>query len=196
MSGRTSILDPLSSDAAQVTKQNRLKTASSSQSQSIVQALNGETFIITTGSVNVTDAALSYLLYVKNSEQTNWVIEFIGGTFGATDGTGDGFVRFAIGPTAGTLVTAGTDFVPANLNFGSPTRLTGVFKIGATGSTITDGFVADPTLIPEGLATRIFPARPLIIAPGSSFAIGFQPPTGNTSMNIQLQVPVYREVVE
>ena len=196
MSGIVAIVDALTQVAARVTRQNRLLVAASSQPQSITQALFGEAFIITTGSVNLTTDAVSHLLYIKNNERINWVIESLTGTFGATDGSGDGFAQFTIGPSAGTLVSGGTDIVPANLNFGSPNRLTGVFKVGGTGSTITDGISAAPTLVPAGLTSREFPAQPLVIAPGSSFAIGFQPPTGNTSMNVQIQVPVYREVIE
>lgn len=194
MSGNVTVVDPSNSTAAGVNSRNQLNVAATSEPQEVVEALNGGAFIITTGSVNLTSANLSMLIYIKNTEDISWVLNGISGTFGATNGTGDSTAQFTINPTAGTLISAGTDLNPANLNFGSSKSLGGVFKLGGEAFTITNGLAAAPALVPEGVSVRAFPARPVIIAPGSGLAVGITPPTGNTSMNIQIQLPIHREI--
>ena len=194
MTGSTSIQNSDDGTVAKVNKRNQLNVAATSEPQAVVEALRGAAFLATTGVINLTSANYSHMIYIKNTESVQWVIEVISGTFGTTDGTGDVLMQFTINPTGGTLVTAGTAFTPANLNFGGGVALAGVFTVGEEGSTISGGFSAAPALIPEGVALREFPGRPLILAPGSSLAMGVKPPTGNTSMNIQLQIPIHREL--
>ena len=193
MSGNLVIVDPLTGEPVRVKPRNQLDVAATTESREVTEALHGNTFLATTGSVLLTSANYSHLLYIKNNEQIRWIINAISGTFGATDGAGDVFMQFTINPTGGTLLSA-TEFAPANLNFGSPNILTGDFRIGGEGGTVSGGFSAAPTLIPEGVPLRRFPGRPIILAPGSSMAIGIKPATGNTGMNIQIQVPLYREI--
>ena len=194
MSGTVTIQNKDSGIQAEVNNRHQLSVAATSESQVVVEALRGGAFLATTGVVNLTSSDYSHLIYVKNNESVQWVIPLISGTFGATDGTGDVLMQFTINPTGGTLVTGGTDFTPANLNFGGGVALAGAFRIGAEGSTISGGFSADPSLIPEGVALREFPGNPIILAPGTSLAMGIKPPTGNSSMNIQLQIPMHREL--
>ena len=195
MSGNSIIVDPSTGFSATVNSRNQLDVAATSEPQEVVEALNGGAFLITTGSVNLTSANLSMLLYFQNSESVSWVLNESSAVFGATDGTGDTEAQFTVNPTTGTLISAGSNLVPINLNLGSSKALTGTFKLGAEGSTVTNGGVAAPTLIPEGMLSRIFPGNPIIIAPGSSLAIGIKPPTGTTSMNVQIYVPIHRELV-
>lgn len=191
--GNLSIIDPTNSQSASVNSRGELKVSASSEPQAVAEAILGGSFIITTGSLNLTSANYSHILYLKNTEDVNWVVNAITGTFGATNGTGDVLVQFTINPTGGTLITSGTDLVPNNLNLGSAKLLTGTFKTGVEGSTISGGGSPTPALVPEGLAVHQFPAKPLIIAPGNGIAVGVKPPSGNTSMNVQIQIPVYRE---
>ena len=195
-SGLTNLVDAKTQRGSGVNTRGQLSVAASSQPQNIVEALAGGAFLATTGAVELTSAAYSHLIYLKNNEDVQWIIPVLTGTFGATNGVGDLLMQFTINPTGGTLITAGTSFNPANLNFGSSKTLGGAFIIGSEGSTIAGGFSASPALIPEGVSQRVFPGNPLILAPGSSMAMGIKPSTGNTSMNIQIQVPIYRELVE
>ena len=192
MSGLTTIMDALTGRTARVDEDNRLKVNASAQPRAVDEALAGGAFIITTGSLNLTSDSMSHVLYAKNNEDVSWVINAISMSVGATDGAGDSLVQFTIGAVGGTLLTAGTDMTPINLNLGESKQLTVTAKKGAEGSSVSGGLAAAPTLVPSGTIARDFPAKPIILAPGSSLAVGFQPPTGSTSMNIQFQLPIYR----
>ncbi|MBV1929895.1 MAG: hypothetical protein KUG81_10350 [Gammaproteobacteria bacterium] len=192
MSGVSIISDGRTGNKAGVSDENRLLTASVSQPHAVASSLNGDTFFIETGLINLTSDTLSHLLYFKNTDGQSWGVESWSATFGATDGTGDVVNIFTFAPTGGTLLDSGTDGVVANLNFGSAKQLGVVVKIGAEGSTLTGGAQTPDTLIPEGVSFREFPASPIIIPAGASIAAGFKPPPGNTSMNVSTQLVVYR----
>jgi len=194
MSGLTNLVDALTQRGSRVNTRNQLEVAASSEPQGVVEALLGGAFLATTGTVSLTGSGYSHIIYIKNNEEVQWVIDVLSGTFGATFGIGDLLMQFTINPTGGTLITAGTDFTPANLNFGSSKKLTGDFKIGSTGSTVSGGTSAAPALIPEGVTLREFPGRPIVLAPGSSFSMGIKPGADNISMNVQIQVPIHREL--
>ncbi len=195
MSGEIVIKDGSGGNVAKVDDQKRLHTAAVSKSAVIDASINGETFFITTGNVNLTSGNESWLLYVKNDDTVQWVVESIEAAFGeSTGGSGDMFNQFNVGATEGTLIDSGADLPAINLNIGSPKRLAATIKLGAEGSTITNGINTPKTLIPEGSLIRMFSAGPVVIPPGASFAVAYTPPVGNTSQNTSVQIVIFRDI--
>jgi len=157
-----------------------------------VQQGNG--FNINTGTINLTgNATTSGLLYIKNNEDRDVVIEFFKYLIGnSTSGSGDYTIDVIRNPTAGTLITdkLAVD-INCNRNFGSNnTLLLDVFK-GAEGKTITDGKQCLDTLISvDGIRLDIDPGE-IILKKGSSVAVKITTQTGNTSMNIQIVAQIH-----
>ena len=192
MSGLSTIVDGLTGKTARVDAENRLHTRSVSVPQSVNASTEGNTFFIDTGLINLTSDGISYLLHFKNNGLESWGVESWTASFGETDGTGDTQTHFAFEASEGTLFTAGTQSAAINLNFGSSSQLDADVITGEEGLTVTDGNQPAPTLIPAGTIKHLFPASPIIIAPGTSISSAFQPPTGNTSMNVSMQLVIFR----
>jgi hypothetical protein len=123
----------------------------------------------------------------------NWIVDSIAAVYGKSDGSGDAFNQFNVGATEGTLIDEGIDLPAINLNIGSSKQLPATIKLGGQGKTITNGINTPKTLVPEGLLTRVFPAGPVIIPPGTIFAVAYTPPPGNTSQNTTIQTVIYKE---
>lgn len=196
MSGESTIKDGRGGETARVGKNNRLFTDTISKDAVIDSSLNGNTFFMTTGSVNLTSDSESWLLFLKNNDTFQWVVESLEAAFGATDGVGDSFVQFNVGATEGTLISEGVDLPAINLNIGSPKQLPSTVKLGGEGKTLTNGVNTPKTLIPEGSKVRTFTAGPVIIPPGVSFSIAYTPPSGNTNQNVSAQIVIFREIVQ
>jgi len=190
--GKILISDGLTSKTARVDARNRLHTLAITRQESVDASLEGDTFFITTGLVNLTSNDLSYFLFVKNNEKVDWIIDSLIGGYGATDGTGDSFNLFNVGAENGTLISSGFDLPAINLNIGSPEQLDATIKLGGEGSTITDGQNTPPTLIPATTTFRRFTVGQIIIPPGTNFSIAYQPPTGNTGQNVDVQIVLHR----
>ena len=196
MGSPSTIVDGRTGQTAEVDSRNRLSTASVSKAAAIDASLNGDTFFVTTGSVNLTNDTISWLLYVKNTDTVPWVVASLAATYGATDGSGDALNQFNVGATSGTLIDSGADLPAINLNIGSPKQLPITAKLGAEGSTLTNGVNTPPTLVPAGMIIREFQAAPVVIPPGTAFAAGYTPPAGNTSQNTTVQIVIFRETAE
>jgi hypothetical protein len=114
--------------------------------ESEAQASNdvGDAYNINTGDISVTTSTSSGVLYFKNDEDYDIVIESV--AFGLRDVTGgDGKQKLYIirNPTGGTLVDATTNVsMNANRNFGSSKTLkstTLAYKASAQNQTLTGG---------------------------------------------------------
>lgn len=111
----------------------------------------------------------SGLIYLKNTTADNVHIamSFISNT---------ALARFKLhrNPTTGTLITAGTDYAPVNLNFGSGNTFSGICKTGVSGQTVTDGTVVNSVNKPAGAG--VFELQSAVILPrGASLALTVEP---------------------
>lgn len=181
-----------------VSKAGRLRTQAVTEEQNVVASINGNTFFISSGIINVTSGNLSEIIFIRNTDTVDWVVDEITTTFGpSTDAPGLDFSTTAtINPTGGTIIDNGAELFAGNLNLGSPNILSGVFRAGFEGATATGGIAGQPGLILSDKTSTFFDAGPVIIAPGTSASIGVTPATGNTSMNLDIVVVVYRQVDE
>ena len=191
----TVIKDGKTGKTARVDSRNRLNTFAISETAPTDAAINGDLYNVNTGIITLTSGTVSSLMFLKNDDTVNWVVSRVFYNASAsTGGTGRWLADVVANPTDGTLISAGTDFTAFNLNFGSPESLAATLKKGAEGSTLTDGEVRVSTLVPSAGARVLIPFDSVILEPGSSLAIQITPPTGNTSMEIQVGVNLHRVV--
>lgn len=178
---------------ARVNSFGELFTFAVAQSLTITAAAEGTSYFIRTPVINLTTDTFSDIFYLRNGDAYKWIINYINIRYGTTDGTGDGLNRNTFGPTGGTLISSGADIIPGNSNIGVLTPLPGTFKSGAQGLIVVGGSASE-TLLPEGMKELNIQDNPIVIPPGVSYAVGYQPPTGNTSQNVQYTIQLYRQV--
>jgi len=195
-----SILDGKGSGKeAGVDSRNRLITATISESESNNATFQGTKYNVNTGTVTLTSAAKTSILYLKNNEESDVVIDALIYNIGVTSGgSGDIHVDIIRNPTAGAIVTNANNVAigtgpEANLNFGSSRTLTADMFVGATGeSVLTDGDEIIKTINPTPTG-RIFisPGGGFLIPKGKSVGINYTPPVGNTSQEVQFAFNLY-----
>lgn len=184
------IKDGSTGNIAKVSR-NRLHVDSISKTSSEHENEVGNAYNINTGTINLTSASQSAVLYLKNNEDSDLVIKkifYIVGT--STGGSGDMTITAIRNPTAGTIVSGASAVdININRNFGSSQVLSvDVFK-GAEANTFTDGTDAIGTIQSDNFINALIPGT-IILPKGSSFGVNITPPTGNTSLNIQLALEV------
>ena len=193
--GDTVLADGRTGDTAAVDKKFRLATKAVTFTSSLSASMEGNQYNISGASFPVlTNAAETPVFYLLNNEtdKTDWAITqivIIAAT--STGGSGDWTVRFFSNPTAGTIITAGTDAVVTNLDVGSNTPLNAVAKIGATGQTLSGGSPID-RLVPATPASLAIPLDAVIVGPGEAMGVAVIPPTGNTSLKMEVAVSIIR----
>lgn len=178
---------------AEVDNKNRLKTFSISEELSVDAAKNGENYNINTGSISLTTANESAVLYVKNNEDKDFIIEDVIVILGAsTGGTGDLTIELVRNPTTGTIISGATDVdVVGNRNFGSSRALIAdVFK-GAEGNTLTNGDLFSDTTRSSASTVVHFDANVILLPKGTSIGVNITPQTSNSAMDVKIAVVGY-----
>lgn len=174
---------------AKVDDLNRLHTHAFTVPLPTFASTRGDAFNISTGLINLTNASESGLLYIKNNESDDISIiaEFvnIGTSLDSCCAVVSltGVVRFHLNSTTGTLISGGACACRNNRKIGDATTLTADIKKGVQGSTITNG---SEIPIPTSPSTRNVIGSEWIIPKGASFAVSYQPPTGNVSVCVQV----------
>jgi len=177
-----------SGNTAEVDDKNRVQAFSVSQTEATSAAISGDSFNVNTGTITLTSANSSALMYLKNTDTVDWVLSRVFyNAETSTGGSGGWLAEVVANPTAGTLLSAGTAFDPVNFNFGSAKSLTSTCLKGAEASTATGGIQgAVSTIIPASGVRVLIGFDSVILKPGSSMAIVITPPSGNTSMDVQV----------
>jgi hypothetical protein len=152
---------------------NEAKTFSITESESQAAAENGDAYNLNTGELSLSSSTSSGLMYFKNDEDEDVVIESI--AFGLRDITGgDGFQQLYVvrNPTGGTLVDATTNVsMNQNRNFGSSKTLKSTslaYKMTASNQTLTGG--NDIVLFYAGTG-RLFASINIEIPKGSAIGL-------------------------
>jgi hypothetical protein len=127
---------------AKVGNDLRLYTQGISESESQHALDLGNAYNINTGIVSI--AAETGMMYLKNNEDKNFLIEAVAVGIGAGSFNTTSFATVTIirNPTTGTLIESTPTNVDINVNrnFGSSSTLTAdAYKAGASGDTITNG---------------------------------------------------------
>jgi hypothetical protein len=180
--------NPLNGDKAKVTSEGLLRTYSVSESIVENAAENGNSYNINTGTINLTSANESAVLYLKNNGNLDLHISAVGYLLGnSTGGAGDLELMVYRNPTTGTVISGATDVdINVNKNAGSSKTLTVNAYKGAEASTISGGNDWYKSLIPGAARSYVISTGTLVITPGSSIAVSIKPQAGNTSMNVQV----------
>jgi len=155
-------------------------------------AEDGRSHNINTGSITLTSASKTAVLYVKNNSEKDLLIPIIGFLLGnSTGGTGDLLIEVVRNPTAGTLISGVIDVdVRSNKNYGSNKTLTvDAFK-GSEGNTITDGATSYFSLLNSASKQYVINTGLVILPKGSSIGVNITPQSSNTNIDIQVFLSV------
>lgn len=178
---------------AKVDENNRLQVFCVSETLNLEAARSGESYNINTGAITLTSANKSAVLYIKNNEDKQFIINEIIVILGAsTGGTGDLTVELIRNPTLGTIVSGAVDAdIISNRDFGSSKVLVAdVFK-GAEGNTITDGTNFGDTTRSSASTVVTFDADVVVLPKGTSIGVNVTPQSSNTSMSVKVAVVGY-----
>lgn len=171
---------------AKVGSTNRLYTFAISESFEEFANKEGDAYNINTGTITLSDAADTPILYFKNNEDKDLIVTAI--AIGAGPSTGaatdaNAVITIVRNPTAGTIVSGATAVdMNENRNFGSSKTLTADAYKGATGNTMTDG--DDIIQLYQSENSRLFAQLNLIIPKSKSIGIKFDPAASNTSQDV------------
>lgn len=173
---------------AKVDETNRLEVRSVSENGAIEALGAGDHYAITSGSITLTAATESGVLYFINDEEYPiFVDRIIINAVDSTGGTVDAITfRIHKNPT-GMTSGAATDATQVNTNFGSSNQLAITSEKGAEGATVDGGSTAGSWQIENPTRMRIIPVR-LFIPKGASLGFSVTPPASNTSMAITTAV--------
>lgn len=148
----------------------------------------GNSYNINTGIIDLTDAAETPLIYIKNNEDNALHIKtIILGAWTSTGGSGtDGVPKMVIirNPSTGTIIeSTPTDVdIKSNRNFSSSKTLAVDAYKGATGDTMTNG--TDHIIVQLGTSGRTVVSIDEILQKGSSLGIKYTPQGSNTSQKL------------
>ena len=185
-----------SGNTADVDSFNRIQTFSVTESDKVFSSLSGETFFISSKNIELTSANMSFLVYIQNTDTTDWIVTDLNQSYSLSTGGPGGFVQnqFHLDPTGGTLLSGGTPSGALNMNTGSSKTLTANIITGSEGATATGGVEVPKGMIHRDQSRILFAGGPIVIARGTSMAFGVQPPAGNTSMQAKVDFIIYRKV--
>jgi len=178
-----------------VDKNFRAHTFSITEPELVDANRQGDAYNVNTGFITLTDAVDTPVIYLKNNEDKQIVIEaIVVGLFNSTGGssTADVYATFIRNPTAGTIISGATNVdINSNRNFGSANTLLADTYKGATGDTMTDGM--DHILVRASANSRSFVGISEILPKGTTIGVKIKPPTSNTSMVCYVALILYLE---
>ena len=174
--------------SAKVTADNQLLVKSIGRPELTDQSIKGFGFSIGSVVKLITNDTQNGILYVKNNEDADLVIQSLIAQIGNNTGgsiNDDLIVEVFIQPTGGTLITAGILIPAVNKNVGSSNLLDAEIRTSsALGQTITGAtIVVSLILANEG---RIEFPLSAVIPKGSSIAVAITSKSGNTNQQIQI----------
>ena len=170
-----------SGKSVKVGNKNRLHTHALSATVGSVATQNGDAFNVGSQIVNLTSANESAILYVKNQEDVDISIVTVFVNLGtSTGGSGKGTMTFNLNPTGGDIITNAVDADNFNRKIGDANTVTVDAFRGVEGDSITGGQEIEIPTSGGAIASEY------TLPKGSSFALSYAPPTGNTNMNIQI----------
>jgi hypothetical protein len=175
--------------SARVGDQNRVHTHALAATVCNVAAQAGEAFNIGTDIITLTSDNESALLYFKNDESKDISIlnEFINAG-SSTGGTGSGVIRFYITPTSGTIIDDATPANVINRRANDAISIASLSYQGLEGKTIVGTSKIEIPASGGGVFTSEF-----ILPKGASFTLTYEPPTGNTSIDVTAGLLVIKD---
>jgi hypothetical protein len=172
------------SNRAKVDANLRLRTQNIQESEAEHAAEIGNAYNINTGLISLTGASDSALLYLKNLEDKEYILDALALGVGKADGTSDlGYVTLIQNPTAGDLITDATAVsINANRSAGSGNTLNANVYKGKDGGTVTGG--TDVALFAQGSSGRLFASFTIVVPKNQSIAVKYDPNLSSGSVNV------------
>lgn len=187
------IADPLTNDTARVIN-NKLSTTGIVRTEEREASLEGNAFLIATGYITFTVATPTALLYIKNNEDTDLIIERFNANLEVSTGGSTDYGRFIFYRNPDGLTNGSPGPTVANLNFGSSNVLDIDYETGnGSTSAMTNGVAFGSPIIPIGQITFI--NGNLVLPKGTAFGISYIPPAGNTSQSVGLGLNVFKSTI-
>jgi hypothetical protein len=160
---------------AEVNDEHLLMTESIIVTELAEYSYAGKAYCFASGFISLTSTGVfSGMLYIKNNHDARMELHEV-----RVCGTALQQTKWIKKPTAGTLISAGTDVVPQNLNTASGALFNGVVKSGADALTVTDGALWTQMICEQGHCAD-WPNGAFIIAPGDSVAFVCKPSVAGT----------------
>jgi hypothetical protein len=178
---------------AEVTAQKKLSTVSITDTAISDAVHRGKAWNIGTGYLTLTSANISDLLYIKNTGKEHLHVNlYIFLTKDSTGGSGEVDISILRNPNAGTVVSDESTVTATNMNFGvTNSPLATIYK-GGEGKTLTG---QDDELRSLTTADSRFTLPLLTVLPqGASLGIRITPPTGNTSMDVEVIIELFEKL--
>lgn len=177
---------------AKVDASNRLHVQSVTETINESASENGRAYNINTGTLSLTSANESAVLYFKNTGDNDIHVASIGYLLGnSTGGSGDLNLKVVKNPTAGTVVSdASAVAINENKNAGSSKSLSVLAYKGGEGKTLTDGTDFYLSLQSGAARSYVINTGTLVMPKGSSIGVKITPQASNTAMNVQVFLSV------
>jgi hypothetical protein len=167
---------------------NRLFTHAITEEEAIHSSEQGDAYNLNTGTIGLTSSTASSIMYVKNNESRDLVIEALACGVGSAGTTTDvTTITVVRNPTSVDYSTA-VD-INQNRNFGSSKTLSVDAYKGAEGSTTTGGNNIIQFFM--GAGTRLFAPINLILPKGASIAIEADTNTSSGTTNVYAAMVCY-----
>lgn len=175
-----------------VTSANRALVQSVVISEEDEAIIRGEGYQIVSGTQSFTGSTETGVLYIKNNDDRDFVLDRAVLILGSTNGTGDWTFQTLRNPTAGTIVDNALAAGISNSNHGSAKQPRALSYRGVEGDTMTDGTGA-PLPIQQTQNRTVFPLGRRL---PTNTSIGWKltPPSGNTSTKAVLVTHFYYDL--
>ena len=156
---------------------NRLFSRSITETEFDYAVRNGSSFNVNTEFLTITGSSETPIMYLKSNEDSDVILSawFIGTDNASGTPSRSGLMRVYFNPTAGSIISSGTDVTPVNRQGGSSNTIDLDVKSGGDGFTAT-GYDSTPILYQtQGASARAFGNVQLALKKGSSVVITYLP---------------------
>lgn len=175
-----------------VDSENRIIARSVVQSEFDNSTSESNAFNINTEFLTITNATETPILYIKNNEDHDLIVEawFIGTDVAVGSATRQSIMRVHSNPTGGTIISSGSNLSAINRSIGSSEELNAIIKLGGDAFTLTTS--GSPVLYQtQANVARNFGIVHLAVKKGSSLAVTIQT-YGLTSIDVYTGFQVYK----
>lgn len=175
-----------------VDSENRIIARSVVQSEFDNSTSESNAFNINTEFLTITNATETPILYIKNNEDHDLIVEawFIGTDVAVGSATRQSIMRVHSNPTGGTIISSGSNLSAINRSIGSSEELNAIIKLGGDAFTLTTS--GSPVLYQtQANVARNFGIVHLAVKRGSSLAVTIQT-YGLTSIDVYTGFQVYK----
>jgi len=180
--------------SAEVDEDKDLHTKATTETRALDRTHSGKSYNINTGTIALTSSTASGVLYFKNNESSNFIVEAIAVGVGSAGTTTEmSTITLIRNPTTGTLISgASAVSMNQNRNFANPASLSDSLSYkGAEGNTVTDGDAIAQFF--QGAGGRLFAGIGFELQKGNSLAITIDTNTSSGTTNVYAALIGYLE---